>query len=157
MSNSKLQELSVVANTLRGFVDAIPDDAVLPAMPGTDRDWVDAVLEDVDSLQDVLEVCKDLSEYIDAIPEKIRTEMPVIDRGWIGIVIKQAGKGNWIMAKKIETGAVSISKSTDGEFFIEIEREDGADLCLVTLTAEDFAHAITGKHVKAKIRVYDQK
>lgn len=55
---------------------------------------------------------------------------------------------------KHKRGGVAISKSTNGEFFIEIEGENGDQLCQAVLTAEQFAHAITGKHVKAGIRVY---
>ena len=61
------------------------------------------------------------------------------------------------MARNSERGSVVISKSTDGEFFIQIERGDGVELCKVSLTAEQFAHAITGKFVKAEVRVYNQK
>jgi len=55
---------------------------------------------------------------------------------------------------KHKRGGVIISKGTDGNFFIEIENDAGDQLCEAVLTAEQFAHAITGKHVKADIRVY---
>jgi hypothetical protein len=38
------EELLKVAVALREWIDAVPKETVLPAMPGVDRDWVDAVL-----------------------------------------------------------------------------------------------------------------
>ena len=40
-------ELLEVAKAMRDWIDAVPDDVanVLPAMPGFDRDWSDAVME----------------------------------------------------------------------------------------------------------------
>lgn len=40
-----IKELVDVAQTLRDYVDAIPKDFVLPAMPGMCRDWVDSVID----------------------------------------------------------------------------------------------------------------
>ncbi len=37
-------ELIQVADGLLEYIDAIPDDVVLPAMPGVDRDWIEDVL-----------------------------------------------------------------------------------------------------------------
>jgi hypothetical protein len=43
------QQLAVVKQALeahqamREWIDAVPDDTVLPAMPGCDRDWLDTV------------------------------------------------------------------------------------------------------------------
>jgi hypothetical protein len=56
---------------------------------------------------------------------------------------------------KHNDGNVIISKSTNGEFFIELEHSNGDQICQAVLTAEQFAHAVTGKHVKAKVRVYN--
>ncbi|MBD1389531.1 hypothetical protein IC617_08830 [Neiella sp. HB171785] len=55
-----------------------------------------------------------------------------------------------------EQGAVMISKSTNGEFFMKVENREGDGVCKVTLTAEQFAHAITGKHVKCDVDVLNQ-
>lgn len=44
MKNLIAKELLAVAESLRDYVDAIPKDAVLPAMPGVNRDWVDGVI-----------------------------------------------------------------------------------------------------------------
>lgn len=42
----KHNELLVqVSKDLRDWVDAVPQDTVLPAMPGVDRDWVDSVID----------------------------------------------------------------------------------------------------------------
>jgi hypothetical protein len=40
----ELSETRNVAIALRDWVDAVPQDVVLPAMPGVDRDWVDSIL-----------------------------------------------------------------------------------------------------------------
>ena len=37
-------ELREVAAALREWIDAIPKETALPAMPGVDRDWVDSVI-----------------------------------------------------------------------------------------------------------------
>lgn len=55
---------------------------------------------------------------------------------------------------KHEDGNVIVSKSTNGSFYIEIENSNGDAVCQAVLTAEQFAHAVTGKHVPAKVRVY---
>ena len=36
--------LAEVATALLEWIDAVPEDTVLPSMPGVDRDWVDSVL-----------------------------------------------------------------------------------------------------------------
>lgn len=38
-------ELAKVAEALREYIDAIPKEIELPAMPGMDRDWVDSVID----------------------------------------------------------------------------------------------------------------
>ncbi|WP_070964863.1 hypothetical protein [Vibrio sonorensis] len=53
-----------------------------------------------------------------------------------------------------EQGKVAITKSTNGKFYIEIENAQGDAIAQAVLTAEGFAHAITGKHTNADIRVY---
>ncbi len=40
----ELGETRDVALALRDWIDAVPQDVVLPAMPGVDRDWVDSIL-----------------------------------------------------------------------------------------------------------------
>ncbi|NQZ49688.1 MAG: hypothetical protein HRT95_05715 [Moritella sp.] len=52
---------------------------------------------------------------------------------------------------KHKAGNVVITKSTNGQFFIEIEHSNGDLVCQAILTAEQFAHAVTGKQVKAEI------
>lgn len=53
-----------------------------------------------------------------------------------------------------EHGKVAITKDTNGNFYIELENAQGDAIAQAILTAEDFAHAITGKHTNADIRVY---
>lgn len=36
-------ELLEVSTALLEWIDAVPDETVLPTMPGADRDWVDSV------------------------------------------------------------------------------------------------------------------
>ena len=40
----KLNSLREVVEAMREWIDAVPNDAVLPAMPGFDRDWADDVI-----------------------------------------------------------------------------------------------------------------
>lgn len=40
----KIEELRSVATALLEWIDAVPKDTVLPAMPGIDRDWVEKVI-----------------------------------------------------------------------------------------------------------------
>ena len=44
MKNMIGRELLQVAESLRDYIDAIPEGVKLPAMPGMDRDWVDGVI-----------------------------------------------------------------------------------------------------------------
>ena len=53
-----------------------------------------------------------------------------------------------------EQGKLAITKDTNGKSYIEIENAQGDAIAQAVLTAEDFAHAITGKHTNADIRVY---
>lgn len=43
-------ELLTVAQAMQEYIDAIPKDIILPAMPGYDRDWSDGVLYDAEKL-----------------------------------------------------------------------------------------------------------
>lgn len=38
-------ELLEVAEALLEWIDSVPEDTVLPTMPGCDREWVDSVIE----------------------------------------------------------------------------------------------------------------
>jgi hypothetical protein len=38
-------ELEEVARAMREWIDAVPKDIVLPAMPGFDRDWADGIID----------------------------------------------------------------------------------------------------------------
>ncbi len=44
-ADKKKSRLLEIAKSLLEWVDAVPADTVLPAMPGMDRDWVDTVIE----------------------------------------------------------------------------------------------------------------
>lgn len=63
------------------------------------------------------------------------------------------GKGEKAM-KSHEQGSVVVTKSTDGKFYIQLENDQGEALAEAVLTAENFANAITGKHVDADLRIY---
>jgi hypothetical protein len=41
----KHDELLSVTLAMRDYIDALPKDLVLPAMPGFDRDWADSVID----------------------------------------------------------------------------------------------------------------
>lgn len=43
------QDLLAVVNAMRTWIDAVPNDVVLPAMPGFDRDWMDSVIQSIES------------------------------------------------------------------------------------------------------------
>jgi hypothetical protein len=53
---------------------------------------------------------------------------------------------------KYKKGAVVISKGTANDFYIEVENESGEQMMSVKLTPEQFAHGITGKHIKCLVR-----
>lgn len=42
-------EMLEVAKSLLNWIDSVPSDVQLPAMPGVDRDWVDSVINDYQS------------------------------------------------------------------------------------------------------------
>lgn len=46
MENQPETEILEVAKSLLNWIDSVPSDVPLPAMPGVDRDWVDAVIYD---------------------------------------------------------------------------------------------------------------
>jgi len=41
----RYDELLDVALAMREYIDALPKDLILPAMPGFDRDWADDVID----------------------------------------------------------------------------------------------------------------
>lgn len=43
--NAKVNDLRKVAKAMREWIDAVPNDIILPAMPGFDRDWADGVID----------------------------------------------------------------------------------------------------------------
>jgi hypothetical protein len=40
-----VKEVIEVIETMKGWIDSVPKDTILPVMPGFDRDWVDSVLQ----------------------------------------------------------------------------------------------------------------
>lgn len=69
-------------NALRkalNWIDSVPSDTPLPAMPGFDRDWVEALMsghpeEDVPlTIDEALEMAV---EWIAAVPADIRASLP---------------------------------------------------------------------------------
>jgi len=49
MENQPETEILEVAKSLLNWIDSVPPDLPLPAMPGVDRDWVDSVIYDYQS------------------------------------------------------------------------------------------------------------
>lgn len=43
--SKSIAELREAAKAMRDWIDAVPIDIRLPAMPGFDRDWVDSLLD----------------------------------------------------------------------------------------------------------------
>lgn len=65
------------------WIDAVPSEMPLPAMPGFDRDWVEGLLEGEAAHQEPLTYPQaiDLAlEWIDAIPADLLATLPVLDR-----------------------------------------------------------------------------
>jgi hypothetical protein len=44
-NNKRYSELKEVALAMIEWIDAVPDDVQLPAMPGFDRDWAEEILD----------------------------------------------------------------------------------------------------------------
>jgi len=49
MTKQSETEILEVAKSLLNWIDSVPSDVPLPAMPGVDRDWVDSVICDYQS------------------------------------------------------------------------------------------------------------
>jgi hypothetical protein len=43
--HKEASDLREVARAMREWIDAVPPDTVLPAMPGFDRDWADEIID----------------------------------------------------------------------------------------------------------------
>ena len=66
--------------TLLGWIDAVPRDAELPTMPGFDRDYVDALIEqavqaEASAVSEAVEMAED---WIACVPESIKLTLPAI-------------------------------------------------------------------------------
>lgn len=66
--------------TLRGWIDGVPRDAVLPAMPGFDRDEMDALIEQHPPVDEyaVSEAIEMASDWIACVPESVKVALPVV-------------------------------------------------------------------------------
>jgi hypothetical protein len=65
------------------WIDQVPCELPLPAMPGFDRDWVDSLLEGQLEHQEPLTYPQAIDmalEWIDAIPPDLLATLPVLDR-----------------------------------------------------------------------------
>jgi hypothetical protein len=49
---AKALELAAVAEAMREWIDAVPRDIQLPAMPGFDREWADEVIDQASTCED---------------------------------------------------------------------------------------------------------
>ncbi|MNE84020.1 hypothetical protein D3C80_1808870 [compost metagenome] len=65
---------------LLGWVDAVPRDVVLPAMPGFDRDDVDALIEQAEQADasDVTEAVELVEGWIACVPDSVKLTLPAI-------------------------------------------------------------------------------
>lgn len=64
--------------TLLAWIDSVPRDAVLPAMPGFDRDDVNALIEqnelaDASAVAQAIEMA---SEWIACVPQIVKLQLP---------------------------------------------------------------------------------
>lgn len=81
------------------WIDKVPSDTSLPAMPGFDRDWIDSLIEDDLGNYPELTYEEALSmalEWVDAIPSEVLMTLtpfvrPTIDTGIQGKYIVLAG------------------------------------------------------------------
>lgn len=62
------------------WIDSVPSDAPLPAMPGFERDWVDSLIQghSVDPDLTLQESLNMALEWIEAVPEDIRITLPPV-------------------------------------------------------------------------------
>lgn len=81
MDISDVRGMTALRTSLK-FIDSVPSDAPLPAMPGFDRDWMESMMagytEDQPklSLGEALGMCL---EWIDAIPAEVRNSLETFD------------------------------------------------------------------------------
>ena len=63
----KLNSLREVVEAMREWIDAVPNDTVLPAMPGFDRDWADDIINQsrskLESLQEQPQIAYEKYEF----------------------------------------------------------------------------------------------
>ena len=63
----KLNSLREVVEAMHEWIDAVPNDAVLPAMPGFDRDWADDIINQsrskLESLQEQPQIAYEKYEF----------------------------------------------------------------------------------------------
>lgn len=52
-ANKRIAELTELAKIMRDWIDAVPSNTQLPAMPGFDRDWADAVISNTTETDDL--------------------------------------------------------------------------------------------------------
>ncbi|MCU9527534.1 hypothetical protein [Pseudomonas mosselii] len=64
--------------SLLGLIDTVPRDAALPAMPGFDRDEVDALIEEPGQADPVAvsEAVGMAADWIDALPKTVKSMLP---------------------------------------------------------------------------------
>lgn len=78
LAKRRIKDLTDVAIAMRDWIDAVPADVALPAMPGFDRDWADnVILGQYDIDEEALERAKD-AEFrvgLGAVEARFRREV----------------------------------------------------------------------------------
>jgi hypothetical protein len=99
MTKDEALKLALDAHqAMREWIDAVPDDTVLPAMPGCDRDWLDTVeaalkqaLAQPAPVQPVafeVGLVEWVGNKLMATP-KVTTTPPAAQRQWVGLTVEE--------------------------------------------------------------------
>jgi hypothetical protein len=81
MDISDVRGMTALRASLK-FIDSVPSDAPLPAMPGFDRDWMESMIAGYTEDQPVLSLGEALGmclEWIDEIPPEVRNTLQPFD------------------------------------------------------------------------------
>jgi hypothetical protein len=83
MQQSVDQECNKALRMALNYIDSVPSDVMLPAMPGFDRDWLECFMsgfpEEGESLT-YAEAFRIVLRWIDALPQDVVSSLPTFDR-----------------------------------------------------------------------------
>jgi hypothetical protein len=81
MDISDVRGMAALRTSLK-FIDSVPSDAPLPAMPGFDRDWMESMIAGYTEDQPALSLGEAIGmclEWIDSIPAEVRNNLEPFD------------------------------------------------------------------------------